>query len=175
MRLEDARNGAELFLLSLGSLGVKYVFFNSGTDYIPVIEAAARLAETGARIPEFVTAPHEMLAVSMAHGHAMVTGKPQVVLVHTLPGTANSVCGVMNASRAMVPLILVAGRTPVTEEELPGHRDLVVHWGQESRDQASILREFVKWDYEIRWVYQIPQALARAYRIEAWSLDSWTK
>src|SRR5262245_6138471 len=55
-----------------------------------------------------------------------------------------------------------AGRTPVTEEGLPGARDLHIHWAQESYDQAAMVREYVKWDYELRTPVQLESVVDRA-------------
>jgi acetolactate synthase-1/2/3 large subunit len=109
--------------------------------------------------------PHELAAVSMAHGYYNVTQKPQMVLVHTLPGTANALGGIINAHSSNVPVFLVAGRTPITEGELRGGKSQNIHWRQESRDQGSLVREFVKWDYELRTNQNLPAVIARAYKI----------
>ena len=77
----------------------------------------------------------------MAHGYAMVSGKVPAVMVHVNVGTANAICGALNAARENVPILVTAGRTPLTEEGLPGARDAYIHWGQEMYDQAGMLRE----------------------------------
>jgi len=87
------------------------------------------------------------------------------VLVHTLPGTANALGGVINAASCNVPLFLVAGRTPITEGELRAGKSQNIHWRQESRDQGNIVREFVKWDYEIRTNQNLAAVVSRAYKI----------
>ena len=94
--------------------------------------------------------PHENVAVAMAHGYYRVSGKPAVVMVHVTVGTANTICGLMNASRDNVPIMLGAGRTPVTETGHQASRNRSIHWGQEMFDQGGLMREFVKWDYELR-------------------------
>jgi acetolactate synthase-1/2/3 large subunit len=71
----------------------------------------------------------------------------------------------MNASRAGIPLIFTAGRTPITEGEMKGGRNLHIHWAQESFDQASMLREYVKWDYELRNFTQLEKVVDRALNI----------
>lgn len=159
-------SGAEAFLAQIRFRGVvRYIFANTGTDHGPIIEALARTATEDPNDVQTLVVPHEQAAVSMAHGYYNITGKPQVVLVHTLPGTANAVGGIMNAQSANVPVILVAGRTPVTEGELPGGKSRPIHWRQESRDQGSILREFVKWDFENRSNKNLPTVVSRAFRI----------
>jgi acetolactate synthase-1/2/3 large subunit len=161
----ETQTGGELLLDSLRCSGVKYILANTGTDYPAILEAAAKLQSNGMEWPKLLVVPHEMVAVSIAHGYAALTGEPQVVMVHTLPGTANVAGGIMNASRSLIPIIIHAGRTPVTEYGLKGSRDLHIHWAQESRDQASVVREFVKWDFEVRQTQQVPEIVLRARKI----------
>ena len=159
-------SGAEAFLAQMKALGsVRYMFANTGTDHGPLIEALAKTAKEDPRDIQPIVVPHEMAAVSMAHGYYNVTQKPQMVLVHTLPGTANALGGVINAASCNVPLFLVAGRTPITEGELRGGKSQNIHWRQESRDQGSIVREFVKWDYEVRTNQNLAAVVSRAYKI----------
>src|SRR5690606_281290 len=73
---------AEAFLRALADHGVDYFFCNPGTDFPPVIEAFSRARKTNAKVPKPVLVPHENLAVSMAHGAYLMTGRPQAVMVH---------------------------------------------------------------------------------------------
>ena len=92
-------SGAEAFLAQAQALGcVRYLFANTGTDHGPLIEAMAKMAKEDPRDIQPVVVPHEIAAVSMAHGYYNVTGAPQMVLVHTLPGTANALGGLINAN-----------------------------------------------------------------------------
>src|SRR5215510_3395923 len=165
-RTIPAGTGAEAFLAQMQALGsVRYMFANTGTDHGPIIEAMARTAGEDPREIRPIVVPHEQAAVSMAHGYYNVTQQPQMVLVHTLPGTANALGGVINAASANVPLFLCAGRTPITEGELRGGKSQNIHWRQESRDQGNIVREFVKWDYEVRTNQNLAAVVSRAYKI----------
>ena len=158
--------GAEAFLEQVRALGVvRYLFANTGTDHGPLIEALAKTAKEDPHDIQPIVVPHELAAVSMAHGYYNVTQKPQMVLVHTLPGTANALGGIINANSCNVPLFLVAGRTPITEGELRGGKSQNIHWRQESRDQGNIVREFVKWDYEVRTNQNLAAVVSRAYKI----------
>jgi acetolactate synthase-1/2/3 large subunit len=107
------------------------------------------------------------LAMSMAHGYHMVSGRIPAVMVHVNVGTANALCGAVNASRENVPILFTAGRTPLVEEGLPGARDAYIHWGQEMYDQAAMVREFVKWDYELRNPEQLETVVDRALSLAA--------
>lgn len=156
---------AEAYLGRLAERGIDYVFANAGTDFAPIIEAISRSAGTSLRIPRFITVPHENLAVAMAHGYYRTCGKPAAVMVHVTVGTANTICGVMNAARDNVPILLAAGRTPITETGHIGSRNRPIHWGQESFDQGGMLREFVKWDYELRAGQPVQTVVDRALDI----------
>ena len=153
---------AEAYLTLLKARGVDYFFGNGGTDFATIVEAFAKLSAEGKSFPRPITVPHEFTAVSMAHGHAMISGRPQVVMVHVIVGTANGLGAVMNAARANVPMVFSAGRTPITEADILGGRNRQIHWAQESFDQGGIVREFVKWDYELRNFTQLETVVDRA-------------
>src|SRR2546421_9174593 len=135
---------AEAYLELLAARGVEYLFANAGTDFAPLIEAYAKRFATGQALPRPVTVPHEVPAVAMAHGFAMVTGRPQAVMVHVIVGTANALGGVINAARGGVPMLFTAGRHPSTEAGLRGRRGRPHHWGQGALDPGASVREFVK-------------------------------
>jgi acetolactate synthase-1/2/3 large subunit len=153
---------AEAYLELLAARGVEYFFANAGTDFAPLIEAWAKRLAQGLPTPKAVTVPHETPAVAMAHGYAMVTGRPQAVMVHVIVGAANALAGLINAARVGVPMLFTAGRNPITEVGMPGARNRPIHWAQESFDQAGLAREFVKWDYELRNFVQLETVVDRA-------------
>jgi acetolactate synthase-1/2/3 large subunit len=157
---------AEHYLAALRARGVERLFFNAGTDFAPLVEAYARAHDSNAPpFPEPILAAHENLAIGMAHGAHLVTGRPQAVMVHVSVGTANAICGLMNAARDRIPILLTAGRSPILESEALGARDLRIHWGQEMFDQAGMVRELVKWDYELRDARQVDAVVDRAVAI----------
>ena len=158
--------GAEAFLAQMRALGsVRYMFANTGTDHGPLIEAMARTAGEDPREIRPIVVPHEQAAVSMAHGYYNVTQQPQMVLVHTLPGTANALGGVINAASANVPLFLCAGRTPITEGELRGGKSQNIHWRQESRDQGASCASSSSGITKFAPIKISPRWSSRAYKI----------
>jgi acetolactate synthase-1/2/3 large subunit len=156
---------AEAFLRALADHGIDYFFANPGTDFPPIVEAFDRAKKTNAKIPKPVLVPHENLAVAMAHGAYLMNGRPQAVMVHVNVGTANTINNLTNLSRDRVPLILAAGRTPITEKGSFGSRSRPIHWAQEMFDQAGMLREMVKWDYELRTPGQVGDVVARSVEV----------
>jgi acetolactate synthase I/II/III large subunit len=156
---------AEAYLVLLKARGIDYLFANAGTDFAPIIEALTRGAGAGLEMPDALAIPHETAAVAMAHGYYLLTGRPQAVMVHVNVGTANALMGLLNAARDNVPVFFTSGRTPITEAGMLGSRDLAIHWGQEMRDQAGMLREYVKWDHELRYGAQVEDLVDRALAI----------
>ena len=158
---------AEAWLALLKARGVDVLFANPGTDFAPIVEAYARAGETGLDLPAPHTIAHETVAVGMADGYWRASGRMAAVMAHVNVGTANALMGLINARRDNVPIFMAAGRTPVTEKGRKGARDRGIHWGQEMFDQAGMLREAVKWDYELRLADQLEAVVERALAIAA--------
>ncbi len=156
---------SDAYLALLADRGIDYWFANAGTDFAPVVESLAKAQVLETRVPTAITCPHENTAMHMAIGYYLVTGKPQAVMVHVNVGTANGMNGLLNAARGHVPMLFTAGRTPTNEDGLDGHRSLDIHWTQEMFDQAGMLRESVKWDYELRNGQQLETVVDRALSI----------
>ncbi|MGB7285946.1 MAG: thiamine pyrophosphate-binding protein, partial [Salaquimonas sp.] len=156
-------NGAESVLLGLKFHGVDYLFANAGTDFPPIIEALCKLPSE--RMPQPITIPHETASVGMAHGYFLVTGKPQAVMVHVNVGLANAIMGVINAASDNVPVLVMSGRTPITESGRLGSRMSPIQYGQEMYDQSSLVSDVVKYHYEMRYPEQGEPLVARALAI----------
>ncbi len=152
-------------LARLKAVGVDYIFANSGTDFPPVIEGLAEARAKKIAMPQAVVIPHESAAMGMAHGYFLASGRAQAVMAHTNVGLANCAIGAINAATEHVPVLLFSGRTPVTEQGRLGSRTVPIGWGQEMRDQAALVREATKWDYELRFPEQVPGLIDRASAI----------
>jgi len=152
------------FLEGLNEIGLDYLFCNLGTDHAPLIEEMARWRREGLTHPKLVLCPHENVAMHMAGGYAAMTGRGQGVMVHVDAGTANAAMGMHNLFRSRMPVLLMAGRAPFTiHGELPGSRDNYVHFVQEPYDQASVVRPYVKWEYNLPSGVVAKEALRRAH------------
>jgi acetolactate synthase-1/2/3 large subunit len=154
---------AARYLAALSGRGIETLFVNAGTDFAPIVEAYAHNKEVGGEtFPTPVVCGHENLAAGMAHGAYLVSGRPQAVMFHVSVGTANAICAVTNAARDRVPMLVTAGRSPILEHGALGARDMSIHWAQEMFDQAGMVRELVKWDYELRDGRQVDDVVDRA-------------
>ena len=119
------RTAAHDLLQGLLDRGIEYLFCNLGTDHAPLIEEMASWRTQGKALPQLILCPHENTAVHMAGGFALATGRGQAVLVHVDAGTANSAMGLHNLSRARIPVLLIAGRAPMsTFDDTPGGREI---------------------------------------------------
>ncbi|WP_262271065.1 thiamine pyrophosphate-requiring protein [Microvirga yunnanensis] len=152
-------------LTRLKAIGVDYIFANSGTDFPPIIEGLAEAAARDLQLPKAIVIPHENAAMGMAHGYFLATGRAQAVMAHTNVGLANCAIGAINAATEHVPVLLFSGRTPVTEHGRFGARTVPIGWGQEMRDQAALVREATKWEYELKFPEQALEIVDRAYAV----------
>ena len=156
------------FLEALAEAGVRYIFANLGSDHPGLIEALARVKAQGLQgdVPRLIVCPHETVALSAAHAYAMVTCEPQAVIVHVEGGTLNLGGAVSNAARGRAPVFIFAGAAPYSYQgELPGGRNEFIQWIQDIRDQRGILRNYVKYDNEIRTGRNVKQLVHRALQI----------
>lgn len=159
---------ARRLLEEAARLGIEYLFTNLGSDHPAFIEAFAAIDAEGGSMPQIIVCPHEMTALSAAHGYAMRTRRPQLVLVHVDVGTQNLGCSIHNAARGRVPAIIVAGLSPVsTSGERTGARTEYIHYTQDSTRQHEIGGQYMKWSYEVRAAEMIDQVLLRGVQIAA--------
>ena len=153
---------AHYFLEAMVDLGVDYIFANLGTDHVSLIEEIARWDRENRAHPDVILCPHEIVAVHMAGGYALATGRGQAVFVHVDAGTANACMSIQNLFRYRLPVMLFAGRAPFTiHGELLGSRDTYVHFVQDPFDIASIVRPYVKWEYSLPSGVVVKEAMAR--------------
>ncbi|MBI2850926.1 MAG: thiamine pyrophosphate-requiring protein [Chloroflexi bacterium] len=158
--------GAEAFVELLNANGVEYIFLNPGTDTFPVQEALSKFRALGKRAPKVVLCLDESVAMAAAHGYFAVTGKPQVVFLHVDLGTLQVGGALHNAQRGRIGVVFCAGRAPSTiDGNVRGERSAGIHWIQEQYDQGGIVRNYVKWEYELRSNAAIHQVMQRAFQV----------
>lgn len=158
--------GASALMEALSEAGVSNIFANLGSDHPAIIESWAQAKLQDKDIPNIIICPHEFVAISAAHGYAQVTGEAQAVIVHVDCGTQNLGGGIHNAAVGRVPMFIFAGASPFTQEgEMIGGRNEFIHWLQDVSDQRGIVREYVKYDNEVRTGKNIKQLVHRSLQI----------
>jgi acetolactate synthase I/II/III large subunit len=153
-------------LEALQEAGVAYIFANFGSDHPALIEAIAEARSLGRPIPAVVTCPNEMVAMTCAHGYAQLTGRAQAVVVHVDCGTQSLGGAVHNAAKARIPVFVFAGLSPATQEgEATGSRNEFIQWIQDVPDQRGIVRQYMKYDNELRNAGNVKQLVHRALQL----------
>ena len=141
-----ARN---VLLEVLRTEGVRHLFGNPGSTELPLIDALA-----GADDLHYVLALQEASAVGIAEGHAMASGRPAFVNLHTSAGLGNAIGALTNAQANLTPLVVTAGqqdyRHIVTDPLLAG-------------DLTGLARAVSKWVHEVRTPGELGTIMRRAF------------
>jgi len=146
---------AEAFVEVLNANGVECVFFNPGSAIAPIQVAFLKYRASGKRTPKLVLCLDESVAMAAAHGHYMVSGRPQVVMVHDELGTLQVGGAMHNVQWGRIPVILWAGKTP---------SDQRLDWEKKPFDICRTMRNCVKWDHMLDSGEDIHDILRQAFR-----------
>ena len=148
------RTAAQVYLQVAAAHGVEYVFGlpgTSGQEFIGTIADQEKI--------RFVLALHETCVVSMADGHARVTGRPSLAQVSTLPGSANAVGALYDAYRDRSPVIVTSTNVDTRIVGRDSHT--------EGKDLVEMTKQFTKWSAEVHRSERIPEYLNRAFKVAA--------
>src|SRR6266540_1540822 len=147
-------SAADVLARQLESYGVEVIFGVCGHTNIALLDALSRSSI------DFVTARHEQAAAHMADGHARVTGRPGVVLVHVGPGMMNAVTGAATAALDSIPLVVIAGDIPSYYHGRGPHQELNLHADDE---QWQLYRPFSKRAWRVDRIEDLPRLTERAF------------
>jgi len=139
----------DLLVRALVDHGVREVFALSGGHLDPIFQACM---DHGVRI---IDTRHEAAAVHMADGYARATGKPGVAFVTAGPGVTNAVTGVANAYMDAIPLICIAGRSPIRDDD---------HLPLQGMDQVALMAPITKFARTVLQPERIAEYLVMAWR-----------
>ena len=115
--MKNHSDGGEAVVEAFRRLGVEYVVTSPGSEWSPVWEALTRQRVDGRSGPQFIQCWHETLAVNIAAGYTMMTGRPQAVLLHAASGILQGALGLFAATRAEVPMIVLSGESITLGED----------------------------------------------------------
>ncbi|GBD14781.1 Acetolactate synthase large subunit IlvG [bacterium HR25] len=132
-------HGGEMVARVLRDVGVRELFTLQGGHIDPILEACDRF---GFRI---IDTRHEQAAAHMAEGWARTTGRLGVCAVTAGPGITDAITGIANAYLDAVPMLVLAGRSPLADEDLLPLQGM---------PQLEMVRPITKW---ARTVYQAPR------------------
>jgi acetolactate synthase-1/2/3 large subunit len=142
----------------MNDYGVAFVFFNPGIDNVPVLETLAAYRAEGKKAPRGILCLDEFVAMTAAHGNYMASRRAQVVSVHSELGTQQIGGALHNAQWGRVPVVFFA------ESYGPPQR---TNWRSEPFDQATMVRNFVKWDHNATADENVYDVFGEAFRTAA--------
>ncbi len=144
------------------------MFSSPGSEWAPVWEALARAKGDGIDSPAYLDLTHETLAVGMATGYTIVTGRPQVVLLHAAAGLLQGANAIHGALLAGASMVVCSGESTGYGDAAgpdPGsqwYRNLSIVGGPQ-----QIAMPFTKWSNEAADVAVVRGMVARAAEIAA--------
>lgn len=160
------QDGGEALLEAFRALGVEHVFCSSGSEWAPVWEAFTRQTVEGRKGPAYHDLMHETLAVDMAIGYALVTGRMQAVLLHAVPGLLQGACGLHGALLSEVPVLVLSseansyGERPGLDPGSQWYRNLSIVGGPH-----SVVDRIAKWSCQVPGIETLHEFVKRAGEI----------
>jgi acetolactate synthase-1/2/3 large subunit len=142
-----AELGGVLAARALKASSIDAVFALPGGHILPLFE--------GARVEglTLIDTRHEENAVFMAEGWALATGRPAAAAVTAGPGIANAFAGLAEANAAGVPVVVISGRTGLSQRHRGAVQDL---------DHLAAVAPVTKWRAECLSTERIPEYIAQA-------------
>jgi benzoylformate decarboxylase len=121
-------------------LDLKYIALVPGASYRGFHDSIVNYL--GNSNPQMVICLHEEHAVSIADGYGKVTETPMAVALHSNVGLMHATMPIFNAWCDRTPMIIFGATGPVDAYR----RRPWIDWIHTSKDQASMIRNYIKWD-----------------------------
>jgi acetolactate synthase-1/2/3 large subunit len=115
--MKNYLDGGEAILEAFRKLKIDYIMSSPGSEWSPIWEALARQQLGKKPGPTFIESWHETLAVNMASGYTLITGKPQAVLLHAGVGMLQGSMGVHGALQNEIPMVVMSGESQTLGED----------------------------------------------------------
>lgn len=145
---------AEAITATLARTGVRYVFGMSGHANLALLDALA-----GSDI-QFISVPHEQLAVHAADCYHRATGSLGVVLTTLGPGITNTACALTDAGQDCSAVLVLAGNVPQGTAGREAYQELATH---SDAAQIEVIRPLIKRGWRVTDPEQVMAYLVRAY------------
>jgi thiamine pyrophosphate-dependent acetolactate synthase large subunit-like protein len=151
--------GSDAMAQMLRALDLPYIALNPGSSYRGLHDSLVN--HLGNEAPQMLLCLHEEHAVALAHGWAKVTGRPMAVALHANVGLMHASMAIYNAWCDRVPMLILGATGPVDACA----RRPWIDWIHTARDQAALVRGFVKWDDQPASLQGALLGLARAHQV----------
>lgn len=164
--MKNNLDGGDAILEGFRNLGINYIMSSPGSEWGSVWEALARQKVTNTPGPQFLSCWHETLAVDMAIGYFLATGKMQAVMLHAGVGLLQGSMGIHAALIQNVPMVVVSGESLSYGEQEgfdPGqqwYQNLSVVGGPQ-----RLIEPIVKWSSQAPSIETLYESVVRAGHI----------
>jgi acetolactate synthase-1/2/3 large subunit len=115
--MKNQFDGGKALVEAFRQLGVEYILSSPGTEWAPVWEAMADQIHRKKSGPKLLDVWHETLAVDIASGYTLATGRLQAVLLHAGAGLLQGAMGIHGAFVTGVPMVVISGESMTYGEQ----------------------------------------------------------
>jgi acetolactate synthase I/II/III large subunit len=161
-QMKNYMDGGEAILEAFRKLKIDYIMSSPGSEWSPIWEALVRQKIGNREGPTYIDAWHETLAVNMATGYTLITGRPQAVLVHAGVGLLQGSMGVHGALQSEVPMIVMSGESQTLGEN--PDLDIEQQWygGISVGGAERYVDNITKWARQVTSPYTLYETVIRA-------------
>ena len=155
-------DGGEAVLEAFRKLRIDYIMSSPGSEWSPVWEALARQELEQKTGPSFIESWHETVAVNMAAGYTLMTGRPQAVLLHAGVGLLQGSMGVHGAFQNEIPMLVMSGESQSLGED--PDLDIEHQWygGLTFGGIERFVQPIVKWARSVTSPFTLYESVIRA-------------
>ncbi len=160
--MKNYLDGGEAILEAFRKLKIDYIMSSPGSEWSPLWEALARQKLDRKPGPTYVESWHETLAVNMATGYTLITGRPQAVLLHAAVGMLQGSMGVHGALQNEVPMVVMSGESQSLGED--PDLDIEQQWygGLSVGGIERFVEPFAKWARGVTSPHTLYESVIRA-------------
>ena len=151
--------GSDVVAQAIANLDIPYIALVPGASYRGLHDSIVNYL--GNRAPQMVVCLHEEHSVAIANGYAKVTETPMAVALHSNVGLMHAAMTIYNAWCERSPMVIFGATGPVDAHL----RRPWVDWLHTAKDQASIIRDYIKWDDQPASPESAVEAIYRANQI----------
>ncbi|MCP4561802.1 MAG: thiamine pyrophosphate-binding protein [Bosea sp.] len=151
--------GSDAVAAMLRKLDIPYLALNPGSSFRGLHDSLVN--HLGNEQPQMLLCLHEEHAVAVAHGYAKVAGHPMGVILHSNVGLMHGAMAIYNAWCDRVPMLILGATGPFDAAE----RRPWIDWLHTAKDQAALIRPYIKWDDQPVSVPATLESLLRAVNL----------
>ena len=155
----DVLFGSDAVAETLRRLDIPFIALNPGASYRGLHDSIVNYL--GNRTPQMILCLHDEHAVHIAQGFWKASGRLMASALHSNVGLMHASMPIFNAWCDRTPVLILGANGPMDA----ARRRPWIEWIHTCADQASLVRDFTKWDNQPASVPAAVEALLRARQI----------